>query len=238
MREMDEIRDEVITERTQLSGQVAVGMPPTVAELMTVPLARAFRAAHPRVTLCFVTAFTGHLLEWLQRGDLDVAVLYDPQPLRSLRTQPMLLENLFVVGPADREFSLVRAVPFASIAQQPLLLPGARHSLRVLVEKAARESAVQLEVPIEADSLATLKDLVLEGMGITILPLATIHREVTAGRLKAAPLVEPALSRRLVLASSRDRAMRRSALELGKTLVEVVTGLVEGGHWAGQLIGQ
>ena len=153
LREIEELRAEANLHHTELHGQVAVGMPPTVADLMTVPLARAFHVAHPRVVLRFATAFSGHVLEWLQRGDVDVAVLYDPPPLASLRTQPLLLEELVVVGGPDSDLSLKRPVAFGSVVAEPLLLPSPRHGLRMHVERAAQGSGVQLNVPIEVDSL-------------------------------------------------------------------------------------
>jgi DNA-binding transcriptional LysR family regulator len=237
MRELSELRAEAELEGSQPSGRVAIGMPPTVAEILTVPLAQTITASHPRLTIRFATAFTGYLLEWLQRGDIEVAVLYDPQPLRSLRTQPLLVEDLVAVGNAARGFSPTQAVPFRELARGPLLLPSGRHGLRALVEKTAHDLGVPLEVSIEADSLGTLKELVLEGMGTTILPLVTVHQEIGAKRLSAAPIIEPALSRRMVMASSRDRSMSRAALTLSHMLVEVVGELVRNGKWAARLVG-
>lgn len=236
MREMDELRMEANSERTQLSGGVAVGLPPTVAEILTVPLARAFRAAHPRVTIRFATAFSGYLLEWLQRGDIEVAVLFDPQPPRNLRATPLLIEDLVAVGSSQRNFTHARPVAFSALVQEPLLLPSGRHGLRALVEKAAHDRGLPLEVSIEADSLGTLKDLVLEGMGTTILPLVTVQSEIAARLLTAAPITEPVLSRKLVLASSRDRSMSRAALALSHLLIEVVGELVRQGKWACRLV--
>ena len=148
-----------------------------------MPVVAAFRQTHPQIELRFVSAFTGYLLDWLQRGEVDVAVLYDPQPTRSLRSKPLLLENLFQFGPPDAGLSAVRAVPFAHLAQHDLLLPSPRHGLRAIVERCADELGIRLKVSIETDLFQTSKDLVRHGYGMTVLPLAPIHGDIAAGRL-------------------------------------------------------
>ena len=65
-------------------GTVKVGVTPTVAEIVTVPLVKRIRESHPELGIRFSSAFSGHLLDWLQRGELELAVSYNPQLLRSL----------------------------------------------------------------------------------------------------------------------------------------------------------
>ena len=236
MAELEEIRASVTDMNATLSGKVVVGMPPTVADIISVQVVAAFRRTHPQIELRFVSAFTGYLLDWLQRGEVDVAVLYDPQPTRSLRSKPLLLESLFQVGPPDASLSVVRAVPFAHLARHELLLPSPRHGLRAIVERCAADLGIELKVSIEADSFQTLKDLVSHGYGMTVLPLAPIHADVAAGRLTAAPLFDPSPARRLVMALPSDRPASRAARFAADTITEVVTDLVDRGIWIGQLI--
>ena len=51
------------------------------------------------------------------------------------------------------------------------LLPSPRHGLRTIVERYASDPQIALDVAVEADSYATLKDLVRNGHGWTILLL-------------------------------------------------------------------
>ena len=236
MSEVDEMRASVPETNAVLTGRVAVGLPPTVAEIVSVPLVAAFRRDHPRVELRFICAFTGYLLDWLQRGEIDVAVLYDPAATRSLRSRPLLIENLLLVAPSEQGLSLARAVPFARLEAETLLLPSGRHGLRTIVERCAADAGIALKVGIESDSLHTLKDLVRHGYGRTILPLAPIHGSVLAGSLSAAPLVEPTPSRRLVLSFSRDRPVLRAARFAAEAITEIVTDLVRRDVWAGHLV--
>lgn len=237
MAEIDEIRATATPADAPLTGEVAIGLPPTVADIISLPLAAAFGKSHPKAKLRLVSAYTGYLLDWMHRGEVDIAVLYDPRMARSLRSRPLLLENLFLIGPPDAGFSTVRAVPFASLAGKRLLLPSIKHGLRIIIERCAADAGITLDVGIEADSYAALKDLVRNGHGWTILPLAPIHADVAAGRLTAAPLIDPVPVRRLILAYPADRPASRLARFAGQTIEDIVKDLVERAVWVGQLLG-
>ena len=236
LAEIEEIRATAAPADAPLTGEVAIGLPPTVADIISVSLADAFGKAHPKARLRLVSAYTGYLLDWLHRGEVDVAVLYDPRTARSLRSHPLLLENLFLIGPPEAGFSTVRAVSFRSLAGKRLLLPSIKHGLRTIVERCAEETGITLEVGIEADSYAALKDLVRNGHGWTILPLAPIHADIGAGVLTAAPLIDPVPVRRLVLAYPADRPASRLARFAGQTIADIVKARVEQAVWVGQLL--
>jgi DNA-binding transcriptional LysR family regulator len=122
------------------------------------------------------------------------------------------------------------------LANHDLLLPSSRHGLRAIVERCAAEAGIHLKVGIETDSFQTLKDLVQHGYGMTVLPLASIHQDVTAGHLSAAPLFDPSPTRRLVMALPSDRPASRAARFAADAITEVVADLVNRRVWAGQLI--
>ena len=235
LAEIEEMRAGAAQGDAPLKGQVAVGLPPTVADIISVPLVEAFAHAHPQAVLRLVSAYTGYLIDWLHRGEIDLAVLYDPRSARSLRSKPLLVENLFLIGPPEAGLSVVRAVPFKDLGGRRLLLPSARHGLRSIIERCAVEAGIALDVRVEADSYATLKKLVRHGHGCTILPLASIHDDIEAGHLSAAPLLDPAPVRRLVLSYSADRTTPRLARFAGDAITAIVSRHVEEGVWAGQL---
>ncbi len=236
MAELEEIRATASDLDTPLRGRIALGFPPTVADILSVPLVTAFGRTHPQVELRLVGAYTGHLIDWLHRGEIDVAILYDPLSARSLRTEPLLLEKLFLIGPTGSGLSGARSIPFGDLDGKRVLLPSTRHGLRTIVEQCAIEAGIRLQIAVEADSYATLKDLVRHGHGWTILPLSPIHEDIAAGRLLAAPLIDPAPVRQLVLSYPADRPVSRLTRFAGDKIAEIVADQVERKIWPGQLL--
>ena len=90
-------------QESRLSGTVSVGMAPTTAAVLGMPLMRALRERYPDVRLHMVESLSGHLTSMLNARQLDLAVLFDshllPSPdLKTARrwsVMPLLEEDLF-----------------------------------------------------------------------------------------------------------------------------------------------
>lgn len=220
LRQMDEIRVEIPAQGKEVRGRCSLGVPPTVGDVIAARLIQRFHSQYPQVALRVIPAFSGYLLDFLHKGEVDLAVVYGSPRRADLSLAPLAEEQLYLVGPASEPFLPDRAVPFQEAGRRKLILPSPQHGLRSLIEDAARANEVRLSVPLEVDALHTLKDLVAKGLGVTILPLPAVRGEVDAGLLTAAPIVEPPLRRTLTLANQAGRPMSRAVRLLRDMLVE------------------
>lgn len=236
MDELESIRSVVAGGRSSYRGTVVIGTTPTVAEIITVPLVRKIKLIHPHLSVRFSSAFSGYLLDWLQRGELELAMSYDPQPLHTLRIVPVMMENLLLVGPKDAGLSLDRPVSFGDLAEQELVLPSPQHGLRAIIDSCARQRNIKLRTTVEADSFGAMIDLVKNGFGWTALPLAPIYSMVESGALSAAPLIDPTPMRKLVLVFPADRRVSPAAKYVGNALTEIAADLVSRNIWAGHML--
>ncbi len=233
LRQMEQMRDDVAAEASEVSGQVSIGLPPSVGFVLTGPLVEDFRQSFPKVTLRIVEGVGGFDHEWMMGGRLDFAVLYEPGSARHLDTAPLWHEDLHLIGPASAGLSLAAPVPLVTLARHPIILPSAGHGLRGLLERHAAKHDVALRVEIEADAMRIQKDLTARGLGYTALTYAAVRPEVEAGLLSAAPIVDPAIPRRVVGAFPADRPVSRAARLLGDRLTVVVRRMIAAGDWPG-----
>lgn len=236
MEEMEAIRGAVVGGRSAYRGTVVIGTTPTIAEIITVPLVRRLNQEHPELGIRFASAFSGYLLDWLQRGELEMSISYDPQPLHTLRIEPVMMESLMVVGPSDSELDLETPVSFTALANRRLILPSSRHGLRMIMNECAKQAGIQLHTPVEADSFGAMIDLVTTGFGWTALPLASIYGRIMSGSLRAAPLVNPTPMRKLVVAYPADRRISPASRYVGEVFSEIAADLVERKIWAGHML--
>ncbi|WID99531.1 LysR substrate-binding domain-containing protein [Bosea vestrisii] len=117
-----------------------------------------------------------------------------------------------------------------------MLLPSRGHGLRSIVERCAEECGILLDIKVEADNFSTLKALVRSGHGVTVLPLAPIHKDLQKGRLCAAPLVNPIPMRRLIMSYPTDRPTPRLARFAGHVISKTIEALVTQGVWSGRIL--
>ena len=214
-----------------VAGQVALGMMPTVAAVLAGPLARRVAERHPAVSLRIVEGYTGHLIEWVQRGATDATLLYGPAADLHLPVRDLFIEALVLAGPPGSGLSPDVPVTLADAAKRPLVAPSLPHGLRSIVETAAARARITLNLRHEADSFLVLKDLVECGLGFAILPRSSIRREEQEGRMAVAPLVRPTIRRQVVLAVPPDRAAGRATEAVLALLAEEVAARADGGDW-------
>ncbi|EJE50616.1 transcriptional regulator [Acidovorax sp. CF316] len=218
-------------------GEVALGLPTTVALVSTLPILSACRAQYPEVRLKVVEAYSGFLKEWLLAGRLDLALFFGSKPEPGLAKQALLEDRIVFVTsatgrPGPSKMSL------AALADQPLVLPGKEHGLRRIVDEACAPLKLQLDVVAEIESLGSVKRAVEAGIGSTILPQASVTEEVAAGRLRTAVIDSPLMSRRVVCASHTQRPVSSASAAVQALVVEVLRGMVEDGTWPARWVGE
>lgn len=196
--------------RDEPVGQITIGLPPSLARRITVPLIEYFEAQLPRARLAVVEGFSTHITEWLGNGRVDLGLVYNPEPHPALEIAPVLEEKLCLVGPKSR---LPRGpVPMAELARLPLVMPQWGHSFRRLMETQAALAGVKLHIAWEVSSVPTILDLVRRGHGFAALTGSAILAHGAVDDLGMTPLVQPEVRSALCLAWSAQK--RRHALHL------------------------
>ena len=189
-----------VAQQARLTGTVSVGLVPTTASVLGVPLMQSMRERYPDVRLHMVESLSGHLSNMLNARQLDLAVLFDTQPARRWSVLPLLDERLFLIrsahhGASTLPATLPRRLRLAQLQAEPLILPTGPHGLRSRIDAAFAAAKVMPQVAMEIDSLAMLMDAVDAGLGSTLQPWAAVGRYPDASarfglaELADAPLV-------------------------------------------------
>jgi len=227
---------EVRGHAAEVRGEVRIGIPGTISQKLSVPLILAVRARYPGIKLRIAEAMSGFVLDWLRDGQVDLAILYLPAVDRGLSSERLFVEELCMLGPAtDHGLKLPegRLIGFRRLAELPLILPGAAHGLREMLERLARAHNVSLNSEMEVDSYAAIKGLVERGLGFSILPLHAVSAEASAGRLRCWSIVDPRLQREVHLAKPSDRPSTRAVTAVEMLCRDVLLSLVADGVWDG-----
>jgi LysR family transcriptional regulator, nitrogen assimilation regulatory protein len=234
IRQLDLACEDVRASAGDARGAVVFGLVPTVSSVLAARLALRVASEFPRVSLRIVESFGGHQMDWLQRGEVDAAIVYGSHSRRHMPAEELLEEELVVVGPPDCKLGAGTPLPIAEVAALPLVLPSRFHGLRILAESAAAKVRGRLSVRFETDSFRVLVALVEIGLGYTILPLSAVSREIEDRRLKYAPLVQPKVTRQLILCTPATPISRatRTVIQLARA---EITSLVRSGAWRAKL---
>lgn len=219
----------------RLSGAVTIGLAPTTASVLGLPLMRAMRERYPDVRLHMVESLSGHLVNMLNARQLDLAVLFDTDAARRWSVTPLLEEKLFLIRsrrhlPPDPPDT----IGVAALAALDLILPTGPHGLRSTLDAAFARAQTRPRQVAEIDSLAMLMDAVDAGLGATVQPWAAVGRFAdAASRFHLAEVADPLARRHNVLCSLSDDELTPAALAARVVLTDCAREQVLSGRWEG-----
>ena len=211
-------------------GSVRLGLPSSISQILGVPLVLAARERYPAVALRVAEAMSGYVLDWLRTGRVDLGLLYRLVEDRGLRSISLLTEELVLFGPAKFPAFAEASVPLAMLAGRPLILPSPGHGLRDLLDEHAAAAGVRLSPAVEIDAYGASKTLVEHGLGLSVLPLHAVQRDVAEGRLRAFPF-DPPLRRTIHLVLPTDRPLSQAARVVEALCRTTLASLVRSGAW-------
>lgn len=161
LQQVERARQDMEEARGGIGGQLTLGLPPSVSRALTAALVVAFRTRFPRVRLTVVEGLSAHMLEWLQIGRIDCAVVYDLPPSAAVELLPVLDEALYLVSSrAPGQAPIGAPLALAELATRELVMPSRPHSIRMRVEGALVAAGLQPRVEIEVESVPAILELV------------------------------------------------------------------------------
>jgi DNA-binding transcriptional LysR family regulator len=193
--------------------------------------ARRVISEFPDISLRIVESYGGHLVEWLHRAEMDLAIIYGPAADLHLQVRSIGREDIVVVGPPGSGLNKRKQVDLKWLVKQKLILPSISHGLRALLEKAVARQRLTLNAMIEADSYRAQISLMEEGLGYTLLPPSAIRAELAAKRLEMAALVNPPVARELILASPVADAPSIATTTIAALIISEIEQLAREGLW-------
>lgn len=219
----------------RLSGTVSVGLSPTVASVLGVPLLRAMRERYPDVRLHLVESLSGHLANLLNARQLDLAVLYGSHPGRRWTVTPLLEEQIFFIQSAMHPVigTLKERITFSSLQSIPLLMPTPTHGLRVFLDAAFARARAKPQIVGEIDSLGMLMDAVDAGIGATLQPWSATRRYVDAATRFQLAEVEMSARRQSSLCTLSTEELSPAGVAARVVLSVCARELVRSGVWVG-----
>ncbi|RYX94338.1 MAG: LysR family transcriptional regulator [Comamonadaceae bacterium] len=193
---------------------VVLGASPTLARVLMPNLFESCQRSASGITLRAREAFTPTLLDWLERGMVDMAIVTNPEPGRSLTLHPLLGEPFALISHTS-----LRIGPIVSIGQLvriPLLMTSLH---RGIVERQLLPLGRQLNIQAEIDSVDSIRELVLRGQWATIMPISVFKEPRSSEGVVMSEVSGVQLNRLLVLAT-RIEPRTNTAIPAMQELIE------------------
>lgn len=197
-------KEDLGSHRDEPVGRIVVGLPPSLARRLTLPLIDTFNKEMPKARLAVVEGFSVNIAEWLTSGRMDLGLVYTPAPNPNIEVEPLLEEPLCLIGPAKALHGREQ-VGFSDLSGFPLIMPQRGQIFRKLMEAQATLSQVKLNVVWEVSSVPAILDLVRSGYGYAALTASAVSHATGDASLAVLPIVDPHIVSTLCLAQSSKK---------------------------------
>jgi len=221
--------------RASPAGDVELGLLPPLARQVVGPLCRRLRRDFPRIRLRASEGYSAQIEEWLATGRVEVGIFNRYRGAAARHAEPLLRSEMLLVGARDNPAVRPAEVPYRALAGIPLALPTRPSAFTTLLGSLAASRGFDLEVALEADSLAIIADAVANAGLCTVFPRHAVARELDEGTLRAARIVNPVLVQTAWLALGTQRPASDAARVVARLIRQIAGEFVRSGRWAGSM---
>lgn len=228
LRQTEELADMARAEGQPLTGDLRLGVIPTIAPFLLPGLLPRLRQAWPDLKLYLREETSQAACDALHRGQLDCVLLALPYACGDVDTATLFDDGLFVAYPRG-EAPAQATVAAGAIDEHRLLLLEDGHCLKDHALSACNRPELRAEAAMMGTSLHTLVQMVDNGLGLTFVPAMAIEAGILEGTgIEARPLESDNGYRRIALAWRRSSPRDEEFQLLAETLRQITRMVIPG----------
>lgn len=152
------------------SGRIRVGAIPTIAPFYLPDILREFSAEFPKANVIVQEDTTDNLLKSCTQGEIDLAVIALPIPVKYLEVEELFDEELFLVLPPEHPLANKKTIQLQDVEPFPFVLLAEAHCLSDNIIAFCRQRSFQPVSVEKTSQLAMVQELVSLSHGVSMVP--------------------------------------------------------------------
>jgi len=153
-----------------VKGRLTIGSIPTIMPFLIAKRISSFLIEYPDVDLQLIENTTPRLIDGLQAGDLDLAILSIPVSSPDMVCSELFREQILLAVPPQHRLAAMERVDLKELRQERLLLLREGHCFRDNALAACRRARITPNAIFESDQFASIFALVAAGAGVSLIP--------------------------------------------------------------------
>jgi len=168
----------------QPRGSLTIRMPESLGIYRFPQVIKEFVSKHPGVRLNFTACTHEGLQQDLRKGVTDLGfLLTESINDADLETEVLGFENVILVASAGHPLTMKKQVRANDLMQETFLLSRVDCSYRRSFEKLLEAQGISIQNTIMFNSVASLKECAIQGLGLTVLPKMAVSAEIASKKL-------------------------------------------------------
>jgi len=165
-----------------------------------------FQSSFPKIGFDISTCAYDTLVYELKTGITDVAfLLAESIPYQELEAEVLRTEPLVIISSPDHPLAKKSAMDLRDLIGQSILLPKHDCSYKMVFEQILNEEKVDPVVFLELNSIEAIKQCVLKGVGVAMIPMMAIKQEIAEKKLAILPWSQEKLETAILMIWHKDK---------------------------------
>lgn len=199
--------------KKELTGDFKLGVIPTLSPYLIPLFIQSFTKAYPKVNLQIQEAKTEDIIEMLKKDELDAALLATPLHEKGIEERVLYYEPFYLFTSSKHPFHKKSKIKEEDLDINEIWLLNKGNCFRdQVLNICSKHAPGELSNPInfESGNFETLKNLVLKGVGYTILPHMAVKQLSSNHKKLVRPFKAPTPTREVSLVFSKDCLKKRA----------------------------
>lgn len=205
-------------------GSISIRMPQSIGTYYLPSILSKFQASFPKVGFDISTCAYDVLLNELRIGIIDVAfLLADSIPFSELKTEILRVEPLVVVSSSKHPIAEQKNFNIHKLTDHSIFLPKHDCSYKMIFEQILTEENVGPLTFIELNSLEAIKQCIIKGLGVAMIPLMAIKNEIAKKEMTILSWPEETLETAILMIWHKDKWLSPTLQAFMNTAKEIMT---------------
>ncbi|MBI9093181.1 MAG: LysR family transcriptional regulator [Desulfobacterium sp.] len=208
-RKMVDMEQETLTEMSRKEephGSISVRIPQTLSTYRLPDILQQFKTHYPKVSFNVSTCASYTLEQELKAGIIDVAfLLADSINALDLQSEVLAYEPLILVADPNHPLATKPKVTVQDLQGESILLPKHDCGYKMQFETMLSERQVKAATITELNSIEAVKQCVIRGIGITIIPQIAVAKEIAHNQLTPLAWTDDTIESAVLMIQHKDK---------------------------------
>ena len=194
------------------AGAVSVGTVNSIGIYALPEILTAYRAKYPDVRIQIDFRESERVMDQLIQGKTDLAVVPWERSYPDLNAIPLTRQKLFIVAPPGHPLTRAAQVSPRDLEVHPFVGYHEGMHTRAMIDALFKRMAISVRYAVESTNAATIKHMVMAGMGLGFLPEMAVASEIRRGQLVRLDVPPLMMSQDVTLYLRKNRTLPRAAV--------------------------
>ncbi len=192
MKLREEAKEKITALGANTGGNIYIGASTIPATYILPRVLSALRGNHPDITMYIKTADSEEVMNMVLASEVEMGIIGKSPSNKKLETRELWKDRLILVVPKKHKWSKTKSVVMKELFAEPFIVREKGSATRDFMENYLKEeksvNLSQFNICAELGSSEAVKEAIIAGLGVSIISIHAVERELAQGLLAEIPI--------------------------------------------------